>query len=96
MRTTNNIYSLIAPNTPGRNGQVPATAVESGILDSTSMQSYPLDLLKLMKRRAEDLLLANTDDALGRAALTFILNVASQKSDALRIEKGICYLCGSL
>ncbi|KAL9983250.1 hypothetical protein ACROYT_G005396 [Oculina patagonica] len=77
------------PSTPGRNGHVSSTAVESGLLDGTSMQSYPLDLLKLMKRRAEDLLLANTDDALGRAALTFVLNVASQNSDALRIEKAV-------
>lgn len=52
------------------------------------MNGYPLDLLKIMKRRAEDLLLANSEDALGRAALTFLLGVTSQKSEAEHIERG--------
>ena len=52
------------------------------------MQSYPLNLLKIMKRRAEDLLLANREDASGRRALTFVLNVAGEKDSASRMAKG--------
>lgn len=48
---------------------------------------YPLVLLKLMKRHAEDLIWANKIDQ-GRPILEFIADVTEQRADASVINKG--------
>ena len=54
------------------------------------MESYPLELITVMKRRSEDLLIADSDNGVGRTALTFVRDVAGAKTDtaATVIEKG--------
>ena len=56
--------------------------IQPKILDKYSKKSYPMKLLRLMKRQAEDLLLGDTSDEQGKAALTFIKNVAKEKNGA--------------
>ena len=85
-----NVFSTVAPNTPGQDGEVDTSAVTSGAIDVAIKESYPMALLQVMKRQAEDVLLVDPSDAAGRAALTFIHSVSSQKSEpgAAEFAKG--------
>ena len=53
--------------------------IKSGTLDTHSKGSYPMQLLRIMKRKAEDLLLGDASNVQGKAALIFIKNVIKEK-----------------
>ena len=76
-----------APNTPGAFGSVSASLVQSGALDAASKQSFPPELLVIMRRQAEDLLLSDSDSQKGREALEFILSVANEISGNQKVER---------
>jgi len=61
--------------------------VQSGTLDATSKQTFPVDLLVIMRRQAEDLLLSNSDSQKGREALQFVFSVASEISGDEKAER---------
>lgn len=63
------------------------TVIQSRTLDSASKQSYPLMLLRIMKRHAEDLLWANNVDE-GREVLRFIKDVSAGRQDAREFYRG--------
>ena len=76
-----------APNTPGEFGSVSASLVQSGALDAASKQSFPPELLVIMRRQAEDLLLSDSDSQKGREALEFVLSVANEISGNQKVER---------
>lgn len=79
-----------APQTRGSDGSVSGPAVKSGALEAEDKQSYPVDLLEIMRRQAEDLLLSNSGDQKGREALEFIKRVTDEittDENAQRINK---------
>lgn len=85
-----------APQTGGSDGSVGGPAVKSGALEAEDKQSYPVDLLEIMRRQAEDLLLSNSGDQKGREALEFIKSVTDEittDEKAQRINK--CELLGT-
>jgi len=47
-----------------------------------------VELIVIMKRQAEDLLLGNTDNQKGKEALHFILSLANERDDMDQIKKG--------
>lgn len=53
--------------------------IKSGTLDRNSKRSYPMQLLRIMKRNAEDLLLGDASNVQGKAALIFLKNVIKEK-----------------
>ncbi|KAM7430868.1 hypothetical protein ABFA07_018466 [Porites harrisoni] len=78
------------PQTGGSDGSVGGPAVKSGALEAEDKQSYPVDLLEIMRRQAEDLLLSNSGDQKGREALEFIKSVTDEittDENAQRINK---------
>jgi len=79
-----------APNWKGQNGAASASSVVRGALDAASKRSFPVKLIVIMKRQAEDLLLGNTDNQKGKEALQFILSLANERNDVDQIKKG-CY-----
>ena len=81
------VSPLTAANTPGRKGAVSNTVIQSRTMDSASKQSYPLMLLRIMKRHAEDLLWANNVDE-GRQVLRFIKDVSAGRQDAREFYRG--------
>ena len=78
---------FLAPNTPGQAGSVSNSVVDSRALDSASKQTYPAELLVIMRRQAEDLLLSNSDSEKGREAFEFILSVANEISGDEKVER---------
>ena len=79
---------ILAPDSRGQDGSVAVSLIQSGTLDAASKQSFPVELLVIMRRRAEDLLLGDSNDQKGRDALRFIVSLASDKSDVDQIKKG--------
>ena len=75
----------------GTDGAVNKAMIQSGTIDSLVKRSYPLQLLRIMKRQAEDLLLGDESNEQGKEALTFIKNVSEEKSGASVdiLKKGI-------
>jgi len=53
--------------------------IQSGTLDRNSKRSYPMQLLRIMKRKAEDVLLGDASNVQGKAALIFLKNVIKEK-----------------
>lgn len=76
-----------APNSPGKDGFVSESVIKSGILDTTSKRSFPVELLNTVRRQAEDVLLGNSSDVNGREALQFILRVVNERSDLEEVKK---------
>ena len=62
--------------------------IQSGALDVASKKSFPVDLVAIMRRQAEYLLLGNSRDQKGRDALKFIISLANDRSDLEQIKKG--------
>lgn len=84
-----NLYvSLSGSRSPGRDGAVSRSNIQSGTLNRASKRAFPVDLIKIMRRQAEDLLLANSNDQRGRDALGFILSLANERNDIGKIKKG--------
>ena len=71
---------------PGTNGEVANSYLQKSELSRSQKDMYPLPLLKVMTRYAEDLVWANkTADA--EAVLTFLVNVTDGRSDSLELKK---------
>ena len=71
---------------PGTNGEVANSYLQNSELSRSQKDMYPLPLLKVMTRYAEDLIWANkTADA--EAVLTFLVNVTDGRSDSLELKK---------
>ena len=62
--------------------------VQSGTLDQASKITFPVDLIKIMRRLADDLLLGDSNDQKGRDVLRFILSLANERNDVGKIKKG--------
>lgn len=73
---------LLASRAKGRDGNVVKSMIQSGTLDRNSKRSYPMQLLRIMKRKAEDSLLGDASNVQGKGALTFIKNVVKEKRGA--------------
>ena len=65
-----------------------ASNIYHGALDATSKRNFPVELIVIMKRQAEDLLLGNTDNQKGKEALQFILSLVQERNDVDQIKKG--------
>ena len=79
-----------APINGGADGSVDKSSIQPGELDQTGKHSYPIVLLRVIKRQAEDLLWKG-EVTQGRAALHFLKSVTEERtdSDAVAINKGI-------
>ncbi|XP_078344331.1 uncharacterized protein LOC144629949 isoform X1 [Oculina patagonica] len=73
----------------GKDGAVGGSYIRSATLDTTSKSKFPVKLLKIMRRQAEDLLLGNSNDQKGRDALEFIRRLASERNDVDKIKKAV-------
>lgn len=82
------IFCCSAPNTPGRTGSIQQSYIQFGTLDAASLQNFPLELIKIMRRNAEDLLLSNNHDHKATDTLRFILSLRKGRSDVQKIKKG--------
>ncbi len=61
--------------------------IKKSYLSYKEKMKYPLLLLKLMKRHAEDLIWANKIEE-GKAVLDFLVDVTKDMADASKIYKG--------
>ena len=75
------MFNCLAPNIKGEDGAVSLSNIQSRTLDKQNKQRFPLELLKIMKRKAEDLLLAEPKSRSGKKALKFIIDVVEEKTD---------------
>ena len=75
------MFNCLAPNIKGKDGAVSLSNIQSSTLDKQSKQRFPLELLKIMKRKAEDFLLAEPKSRSGKKALKFIIGVVEEKAD---------------
>ena len=82
------MFIFPAPNQKGQNGTVSSSFIQPGALDAASKQSFPVQLLVIMRRQAEDRLLGDSNDQNGRDALTFIVSLANERNDVDEIKKG--------
>ena len=57
-------------------------------LDTKTKRDYPLPVINIIRREAEDLLLSNNNDQKGRAALKFILSLTNERGDLEAMKKG--------
>lgn len=80
-------FGVIAPVTPGTDGEVANNYIQKLELTSDAEKKYPLVLLTLMKRHAEDLIWAN-NIKLGGQILKFISRITDGRTDASKIRKG--------
>ena len=55
--------------------------INQGTLNKYNKKRFPVELLKIMKRQAEDLLLADPTSRFGKNALEFIKSVVEERTD---------------
>ena len=72
----------------GQDGAVNDSLVQSGQLNAVNKESFPKELLLIMKRQGEDLLLGDSKDRNGRDALEFIRDLTVERSDVEQIREG--------
>ena len=72
----------------GQDGLVDDSLVQSRKLDAVDKERFPKELLFIMEREAEDLLLGNRNDPNGIDALEFIRDLTIERSDVEQIWKG--------
>lgn len=70
----------------GSNGQVADSYLQKSDLGSSQRSKYPLPLLKVMTRYAEDLLWANKT-ATASEVYTFLVNLTEGRAEAMEITK---------
>ena len=75
------MFNYLAPNIKGKEGALSLSSIQSSTMSKQNKQRFPLELLKIMKRKAEDLLLAEPDSRSGKNALKFIIDVVEEKTD---------------
>lgn len=73
----------------GSIGEVASTYVQKSDLSRSEKDSYPLVLIKLMTRYAEDLVWANKLTK-AEAVFNFIITLTEGRSDATESRKGKC------
>lgn len=71
----------------GSNGEVASSYVHKSDLSRNEKDSYPLTLIKLMIRYAEDLVWANKITK-AEAVFNFTLTLTEGRSDATELRKG--------
>lgn len=80
----------------GSSGRVQNSYLQKLELGRSDKDNYPLTLLKLMTRHAEDLIWAN-NVVKAEAVLNFIVTLAEGRTDARELRKGQkIYLCVAL
>ena len=77
-----------APNKRGDVGVVTSSSAQSGTLDAANKRSFPVEIFKIIRRQAEDLLLSNSADEAGRRGFEFIYSLAEERSDVGPIKQG--------
>ncbi|CAH3148650.1 unnamed protein product [Porites lobata] len=85
------------PKKPGKDGEVGVQYINMGKisdrkrneLDSKTKKSYPLAVINIIRREAEDLLLSNSNDKKGRDSLMFILSLTNERSDLKTLKKDV-------
>ena len=82
-----NYFDIAAPDTAGSDGEVKSSYIQKFELTTSAKQKYPLVLLKLMRRHAEDLIWANNIE-MGEKVLKFICRVTEERDDASSIREG--------
>ena len=80
-------YNFLARNTQGDDGAVQQSLIQHGSLEEANKQSFPLELIKIMERKAVDLLLTSSDNK-GRDILTFIVSLTEGRSELVQFKKG--------
>ncbi|KAL9964361.1 hypothetical protein ACROYT_G027992 [Oculina patagonica] len=75
-----------APDTPGTDGEVTSDFIQKFKLTSDAKNKYPLVLLKLMKRHAEDLIWSN-EITQGEKVFKFLARITEDRDDAADIRK---------
>ncbi|KAJ7390685.1 hypothetical protein OS493_023397 [Desmophyllum pertusum] len=81
------ILRLVAPTTPGADGEVTRTGyIQRLKLSNSAKSKYPLVLLKLMKRYADDLIWANKIEE-GARVLRFIIGLTENRMEASALRK---------
>ena len=85
---TQYFYSAVVAT--GADGKVASSFLQKHSLGEREMnQKYPLLLLKLMTRYAEDLIWANKIRK-GKAIFTFLLKLPIYRRDSYELRKGQC------
>lgn len=82
-----NRSTLFLAAVSGTPGSVSQSVVRSSSLDAPAKGSYPVPLLRLMKRHAEDLLRGN-DLTMAKKVLKFVKLLSADRADARDIYKG--------
>ena len=80
-------FVLVALVAAGSNGQVRSDYNKNVQLTSSEIQQYPIALLKLMSRYAEDLIFTNKIGE-GGDVFKFVITLASNRKEASEISKG--------
>ncbi|KAJ7388771.1 hypothetical protein OS493_035736, partial [Desmophyllum pertusum] len=71
---------------PGSDGKVASNYIKKYYLSSSKKKKYPLVLLKLIKRYAEDRIWAD-DTKEGERVLRFIVEVTKDRTDTSKMRK---------
>ncbi|XP_078380197.1 uncharacterized protein LOC144663138 [Oculina patagonica] len=74
------------PDIYGSDGEMELAYITKSYLSYKEKMKYPLVLLKLMKRHAEDLIWANNIEE-GKTVLEFLVDVTDDRADASKINK---------
>ena len=85
---TNSCLSMLAPSVKGNDGSVSTSLIGYGKLNAESKQSFPVELIDIIKRKAEDVLLGDSKDENARDALMFIVDVTNGRNALEEIRKG--------
>lgn len=82
------VLFYLAKTSAGNNGQVERSYIQFFLtLRRKDIRKYPLSLLKLMARYAEDLIWANRISN-GKAVFRFLLRLTQRRSDSSELRKG--------
>ena len=81
------ISVLSAPTDPGTDGQIDDSYLRTSRLSENARSKYPLALLKLMKRYAEDRIWAN-DIEEGKSVLRFLITLMEGRKGIQAMKKG--------
>lgn len=79
------LYSAVVAT--GADGKVASSFLQKSTLGPKEMNKYPLPLLQLMARYAEDLIWANKIQ-IGTSAFRFLLKLPIQRRDTYELRKG--------
>lgn len=88
-------YDILAMVSAGSDGQVKGSYLQKLELSRNAKDGYPLELIKLMTRYAEDLVWSNNITK-AEKVFNFILSLTEGRQDASQFRKGkfihdICY-----